>query len=99
LNFLKNLAQGLVVDYLKELLLLLALIKGFRLFKMMPHWLKFSYERNTYLVNLDSVDAFAFTSNGRLIFCLPHSKNVKIVLNPQLAPESYQQVLDYLRQI
>ncbi|MEO8890958.1 MAG: hypothetical protein ABI417_05390, partial [Coleofasciculaceae cyanobacterium] len=82
MNFLKNLAQGLVVDYLKELLLLLALIKGFRLFKMMPHWLKFSYERNTYLVNLDSVDAFAFTSNGRLIFCLPHSKNVNIVLNP-----------------
>lgn len=63
----------------------------------MPHWLKFSYERNTYLVDLDSVDAFVFTSNGRLIFWLPHSKNVKIVLNAQLAPESYQQVLDYLR--
>lgn len=66
---------------------------------MNPHWIKFSYEQNIYLVNLDRIDTFTLAANGGLSFWLPNSKQIKIVLNSQNHPESYRQVLDYLTNV
>ncbi len=63
---------------------------------MKLHWIKFSDERNIYLVNLADVSTFALTQNRCLIFCLPGSKGIKIVLHPQNYADFYQQVLDYI---
>lgn len=60
-------------------------------------WIKFVFERNTYVVDLDSISSFACTENGRLMFSLPNAK-VPIVIHPQSNPEAYQQVLEYIEQ-
>lgn len=59
------------------------------------HWIKFIYERNTYVVDLNCVSSFACTHNGRLMFWLPDGK-VWIVIQAKTNPEVYHQILDYL---
>ena len=57
-------------------------------------WIKFVFERNTYVVDLDSISSFACAENGRLMFSLPNK--VPIVIHSQSNPEAYQQVLEYI---
>lgn len=64
---------------------------------MKRHWIKFIYERNTYVVDLDRVSTFDFAENGRLMFWLPDAGGkVQIILHPKSNPEVYQQILDYI---
>lgn len=62
---------------------------------MKHNWIKFVFERNTYVVNLDCISSFVHTENGRLMFWLPDAK-IQIVLHPRSNLEAYQQVLDYI---
>lgn len=62
---------------------------------MKSNWIKFIYERNTYVVDLDRISAFALAENGRLMFWLPDGK-VQIIMHLKSNPEAYQQILDYL---
>ena len=61
-------------------------------------WVKFVYERNTYVVDLSQVSAFACAENGRLMFWLPNSP-VQIVIHPQRDRDSYQEILDYVEHL
>jgi hypothetical protein len=63
---------------------------------MKDTWIKFVFERNTYVVDLDSISSFACAENSRLMFSLPNAK-VPIVIHPQSNPEAYQQVLEYIK--
>ncbi|MGB7443203.1 MAG: hypothetical protein WA919_19220 [Coleofasciculaceae cyanobacterium] len=58
-------------------------------------WIRFNYERNDYLINLNFISSFCHTSTGRLTFWLPDSRS-PIILNPQNDPETYQKLLDYI---
>ncbi|NET62131.1 MAG: hypothetical protein F6K47_40290 [Symploca sp. SIO2E6] len=61
-------------------------------------WVKFVYERKTYIVDLSQVSAFSCAENGRLMFCLPHTP-IQIVIHPQKDPDSHQKILDYVENI
>lgn len=62
---------------------------------MKGNWIKFVYERNIYVVDLDCISTFVCAENGRLIFWLPDGK-VQIVMHPKSNPQAYQQILDYV---
>lgn len=62
---------------------------------MQRSWIKFIYERNTYVVDLSHISSFARTENGRLRLWLPDGKE-PIVIHPQTNPDAYQQILDYI---
>jgi hypothetical protein len=62
---------------------------------MQRSWMKFIYERNTYVVELSHISSFSLSENGRLTFWLPDGK-VQIVIHPQTNPEAHQQILDYI---
>lgn len=65
---------------------------------MQHNWIKFIYERNAYVVDLDRISVFTCTGNGRLIFWLPDGK-VQIVIHRQTNPDTYQQIFKYMEQI
>jgi aromatic ring-cleaving dioxygenase len=66
---------------------------------MKRHWIKFIYERNTYVVNLDRIRTFVLTENGRLIFWVPDARGqVQIILHPQTNSATYQQILEYIQE-
>ncbi|ARV58268.1 hypothetical protein BZZ01_06130 [Nostocales cyanobacterium HT-58-2] len=61
------------------------------------YWVKINYERNEYIVNLDSISSFRYEpNNGRITFWIPDG-NVPIIINPVSNPESYQKVLEYIQ--
>lgn len=62
---------------------------------MKPTWIKFVFERNTYVVDLDSISSFTGAENGRLMFSLPNAK-LPVVIHRQNNPEAYQQILEYI---
>jgi hypothetical protein len=62
------------------------------------YWIKISYERNQYVINLDRVSAFVYEQNGTLKFWLPDN-GFPIVLNPQGNPEAHQKVLAYIKDV
>lgn len=64
----------------------------------MAYWIKVSYERNEYVVDLDRISAFACAPNGKITFWLPGS-SIPIIVNRQSNPEGYQTVLDYIQQV
>jgi hypothetical protein len=59
------------------------------------YWIKLTYERNTYVIDLDRVMAFCHLPNGRISFALLDGTTV-IVVNQQNDPVSYQSILDYV---
>jgi hypothetical protein len=59
------------------------------------HWVKILYERNQYVINLNSISSFCHEPNGRITFWLPDS-SIPVIINPTSNPESYQKVLDYV---
>jgi len=61
------------------------------------YWSKFTYEKSTYIIDLDTISAFSSEpDNKRVTFWLPNS-SLPIILNPQGNQEAYKQVLDYLK--
>ena len=62
---------------------------------MQHTWIKFVFERNTYVVDLDSISSFTGAENGRLMFSLPNAK-LPVVIHRQNNPEAYQQILEYI---
>ncbi|MCY7382891.1 MAG: hypothetical protein LH628_10010 [Microcoleus sp. CAN_BIN18] len=63
----------------------------------MAYWSKFTYEKSTYIIDLDTISAFSSElDNKRITFWLPNSSQ-PIILNPQGNQEAYKQVLDYLK--
>ena len=64
----------------------------------MAYWIKVTYERNEYVVDLDRLSAFACAPNGKITFWLPNSA-FPIILNKQSNPDDYQQVWDYIQQV
>jgi len=62
------------------------------------YWIRVNYERNEYVVDLDSLSAFACSPNGKITFWLPDS-SIPIVVNQQSDPKGYQQVIEYIKEI
>lgn len=60
------------------------------------YWVKISYERNEYVINLNRISCFCHEPNGRITFWLPDS-TIPIVISPQSNPLAYQKVLDYIQ--
>lgn len=61
----------------------------------MAYWIKITYDRNTYVIDLDRVTAFCYLSNGRISFSLVGG-NTTIIVNQQSDPAAYQLILDYI---
>lgn len=61
----------------------------------MAYWIKLTYDRNTYVVDLDRVSAFCYTQNGRISFSVLEG-TVTIVINQQSDPDTYQSILEYI---
>lgn len=64
----------------------------------MAYWIKFSYDRKEYIVDLDRVSGFAYEPNARITFWLPDSA-YPIVINPQAHPELHKSVLSYIQHV
>jgi hypothetical protein len=62
------------------------------------YWIKFSYDRKEYIVDLDRVTGFAYEPNARITFWLPDSA-YPIVVNPQAHPEIYKNLLTYIQRV
>lgn len=65
---------------------------------MNHNWIKFIFERNIYVVDLDSISSFTRVENGRLMFWLPDGK-VQIIIHPTSNAEIYQKILDYMEKL
>ncbi len=63
----------------------------------MGNWLKISYDRNEYLIDLDRISTFCQSPSGKLTFWLPES-SVPIILTAQSDPESYKRIIDFIKQ-
>lgn len=61
----------------------------------MTYWMKLTYDRNTYIIDLDQVSAFCHTPNGRISFSVMDG-NTTIVITQQADPAAYQMILDYV---
>lgn len=61
----------------------------------MGNWLKISYDRNEYLIDLDRINAFCHSPNRKLTFWLPES-SIPIIISPQTDPEGYSKVIDFI---
>lgn len=57
-------------------------------------WVKFIYERNTYVVNLSCISNFLCAENGWLTFWLPDAE-AQIIINPKSNPDAYEKILGY----
>ncbi|MCL2923398.1 MAG: hypothetical protein MGF17_01890 [Trichodesmium sp. MAG_R04] len=62
----------------------------------MAYWIKINYERNIYLIDLDSITAFSCQPNKRITFWLPNSSQA-IILNKQNCEYEYHLVLEYIK--
>ena len=60
------------------------------------YWIKINYERNIYLIDLDSITAFSCQSNKRITFWLPNSSQA-ITLNKQKCEYDYYLILEYIK--
>ena len=58
-------------------------------------WIQLSYERNDYVIDLNRISSFCYTSTNRLTFWLPDS-SIPIVINEQKDPDTYQKLADYI---
>ncbi len=63
----------------------------------MAFWIKLTFDRTVYIVDLDRIVAFSQTSSGRVAFGLPN-ENMTIVVNQQKDPDTYQTILNYVEQ-
>ncbi len=64
----------------------------------MAYWIKITYERNEYVIDLDRISAFACAPNGKITFWLPDSA-IPIILTQQSNYKNHQQVLEYIQKL
>ena len=64
----------------------------------MAYWIKFSYDRKEYVVDLERVSGFVYEPNARITFWLPNSA-YPVVINPQAHPELHRNVLTYIQHV
>ena len=64
----------------------------------MAYWIKINYDRDTYLIDLDSISAFAAGVNKRITFWLP-ANGKPIIITRQNNPQSYEDVLNYIKNV
>lgn len=64
----------------------------------MAYWVKILYDRKTYIINFDRVNAFCCEQNGRITFWLPDSA-IPITLTPQAHLEDYEKLQQYLQYV
>jgi len=62
------------------------------------YWIKIEFERNEYLVDLDSISTFICHPQGKIDFYLPYT-SVMIVVNYYNRPDDYYEIFSYLNQI
>ena len=63
----------------------------------MAYWSRITYEKTTYIIDLDTISAFSSElDNKRITFWLPNSSQ-PIILNPQGNQEAYKQILEYIK--
>lgn len=62
----------------------------------MVYWIKILHERNTYVVDLDSLSAFCIGINQRIQFWLPESGQ-PIIINLTSNPDVYHQIVEYIK--
>jgi hypothetical protein len=60
------------------------------------YWIKILHERNTYIVDLDSLSAFCIGINQRIQFWLPESGQ-PIIISLSSNPEAYHQIVEYIK--
>nr|WP_228014427.1 hypothetical protein [Fortiea sp. LEGE XX443] len=60
------------------------------------HWVKIIDDKNEYIVNLNCISSFCQESNGRISFWLPDG-TIPIIINPLSNPDSYQKVLQFVK--
>ncbi|MEH1933153.1 MAG: hypothetical protein V7L14_05390 [Nostoc sp.] len=61
------------------------------------HWVKIIYEKNEYVINLNCISSFCHEPNGRITFWLPDG-TIPIIINPVSNPESYEKVVQYIKE-
>lgn len=61
----------------------------------MAYWIKLTYERNQYVIDLERIAAFCYIPNGRISFALPDG-NTTIVVNQQNDPTTYKLLQEYI---
>lgn len=61
----------------------------------MAYWIKITYERNDYVIDLDRIAAFCHMSSGKVSFSLPDGNTI-ITVTQQNDPSGYQTILDFI---
>jgi hypothetical protein len=59
------------------------------------YWIKLTYDRSTYVIDLDRISAFCHTPNGRVSFSA-FDGELTIVISQHSDPSTYQAILDYV---
>lgn len=59
------------------------------------YWIKITYERNEYVIDLDRIVAFCHATSGKVSFALPDG-NTTITVTQQNDPDGYQIILDFI---
>jgi hypothetical protein len=62
------------------------------------NWVKIDYDRNEYIINMNSISSFCHETNGRITIWLPDVAN-PLIINPTSNPESYEKIVHYLQQV
>lgn len=60
------------------------------------YWVKITYERKDYAINLKGISSFCCEQNGRITFWLPEG-SMPIVIHPQSNPDAYEKVIAYIK--
>ena len=63
----------------------------------MAFWIKLTFDRTLYILDLDQIAAFYQTSTGRVAFGLSDER-ITIVVNQQKDPDTYETILNYVEQ-
>ncbi len=61
-------------------------------------WVQIIYDRDEWLINLNSISAFAYEGNGRITFWLPDSTE-DIIINNNSNPEAYSKISKFIKQV
>lgn len=64
----------------------------------MAYWIKISYDRKEYVIDLERVSAFAYEPNSRITFWLPDSA-FPIVISPQAHPDAHQTLITFIEKV
>ncbi len=63
----------------------------------MAFWIKLTFDRTIYIIDLDRIAAFCQTATDRVAFSLP-DECTTIVVNQQKDPTTYRAILTYIEQ-